>query len=845
MAIAPRRSTALWSLRTLTVLFASLGLLILLAGCAAQMAYKDGKNLVEQGKVEEGLSKFQEALSHDPHDVQYRQAYLQTREHALSSFVEQGDHLAATGANDAAKKQYQRALAIDPTYEKAIAGLANLDSDLRQSALLKEADAAYAKKDYDTAKQKLATVLTGNPNNARALALKREIDDQTSVPSADAQLAKAYKKKISIEFKDVALKQIFEVISRTAGMNFLFDKDVKTDQKTSIFLKDSSIESAVHFVLLTNQLEQQVLDGNTVLIYPNTAAKQKDYQEMVVRTFFLTNIEAKTMANTLKTIVKSHDIVVDDKLNMLIVRDSPDAIKIAEKLVALQDVAEPEVMLEVEVLEVQRNALQNLGIQWPASLTVTPLPLGTAVANSGSTGTTGTTGTTTTTPNSGSSTLSLHDLLHQNRNSIGVTVGSATANANLQDSDAKLLTNPRIRVRNHEKAKILIGERVPNITSTATSTGFVSQSINYIDIGLTLNVEPTIYLDDDVGIKVTLEVSSILNQTTTQSGTSAYEIGTRTATTVLRLKNGETDVLAGLIDNTESHSGNKIPGLGEFPLLGRLFGSTTDNDTKTEIVLSITPHLIRNIQRPDASAASFAAGTETSMRNRPDSGGATVSGNISPQPAPVVNNPTPAINSPGANLNSANPFAPNASGINDGSNNGLNNNYNGGSNGLPNSTPIPVSSGGEVPVGGGVTTGAAIALVQWQSPSQVGVGNTIAVGVLMQASQGVDSVPMTLSYDNTKLQVVGVSEGPFLQQGGAPTSFSSRISPNGQVVISDTSASSIGATASAVFATVTFRALAATSATDVQVLSVAPTGVGGAAIATTPPAPLVLQVTQP
>ncbi len=816
------RHTLLYRPGASALLSITLALALMLAGCASQQAYNDGKSLVAQGKIEEGLAKFQEALVQDPHDVQYRQAYLQTRERALSGFIEQADRLAATGDNDAARKLYQRALAIDPGNGKARAGLDRLDGDARQSVLLKEADAAFSRKDFDTARQKTERVLAGNPANARALALKRAIDDKLDAQSGEALLAKAYKKPISIEFKDVALKQIFEVISRTSGLNFLFDKDVKTDQKTSIFLKNSSIEAAVHYVLLTNQLEQHVLDANTVLIYPNTAAKQKDYQEMVVRTFFLTNVDAKTMSNTLKTIVKSRDIVVDEKLNMIMIRDTPEAIKVAERLVALQDVAEPEVMLEVEVLEVQKTLLQNLGIEWPASLSVTPLPLGGLVSNNSSTGTGGTTTTGTTAT---SSTLSLHDLLHQNRNSLGVTVGPVTANANLQDSDARLLTNPRIRVRNHEKAKILIGERVPNITSTATSTGFVSQSINYIDIGLTLNVEPTIYLDDDVGIKVTLEVSSILNQITTQSGTSAYEIGTRTATTVLRLKNGETDVLAGLIDNTESHSGNKVPGIGDFPILGRLFGATTDNDSKTEIVLSITPHLIRNIARPDADQASFVSGTENSMRNGSEAG---ASGAVT---VPVTTLPVTAPPA-GQNAVASNPGTVGTSGtaaVADA--------------GASGTTPV-TSPSGDVAVGGGVVAAAGIAQLQWQSPSQAAVGSTIPVEVVMQASQGVDSVPLTLSYDDTKLQVVGVSEGPFLRQGGAQTSFSSRIA-NGQVYMTDTSSSSIGATGSAVFATVTFRALAQTSATEVQVVSIAPLSVAGTAVSATPPAALTLQVVQP
>lgn len=789
-----------------------------LAGCAAQMAYRDGKDLVTQGKPEEAIAKFQEALKHDPQNVDYRSALLQTREHAVDAFLEQASIQAAGGAGDEARRLYQRVLVIEPGNDKARNGLKALDSEARHSALLKDAETAMHKNDFDLARQKIGQVLMENPDNVRALALRQSLEDQTEKAAPATQLAKAYKKPITIEFRDVALKQIFEVISRTSGLNFLFDKDVKTDQKTSIFLKNSSIESAVHFVLLTNQLEQQVLDGNTILIYPNTTAKQKDYQEMAVRTFFLTNAEAKTVANTLKTIVKTRDIVVDDKLNMIMVRDSPDAIKLAEKLVALQDVAEPEVMLEVEVLEVQRTRLQDLGIQWPASLSVTPLPLGTQIANGSTTGSNGTNGTTTsTTPTSSSSTLSLNDLLHQDRRSLGVTVGTATANANLQDSDAKLLTNPRIRVRNHEKAKILIGERVPNITSTATSTGFVSQSINYIDIGLTLNVEPTIYLDDEVGIKVSLEVSSIISQITTTSGTSAYEIGTRTATTVLRLKNGETDVLAGLIDNQERSSGNKIPGLGEMPVLGRLFGTTSDDNEKTEIVLSITPHLIRNIQRPPTSEAYFPAGTETTLRTRPDSGG-----------APITNTPvtTPAVSNAGTA-----PVTPNDANPNSGLNS-LNNN----NNGLA-STPVVSSGTGDL-IAGGAVAGTGTATLQWQGPSQAAVGSNFTVSLLMQATQPITSVPLTVAYDTTKLRLTNVTEGPFFKQAGAATSFTSRQISNGTWSISDSTASNTGASAPAVLASLTFTALDVANPTAIQVQNVSAVGIGGIPVLAAPPNPL-------
>ncbi|HMA48446.1 MAG TPA: secretin and TonB N-terminal domain-containing protein, partial [Magnetospirillaceae bacterium] len=559
-------------------------LVLLLAGCAAEEAYKDGVTLMGAGKPEESMAKFEEALTHDPRDVQYRSAWLRAREQVLTRSVEQADKLASKGAFDESRKLYRHALSLDPSYERALDGLAALDARMRQTGLMDDADSLLAKGKTEEASQKLARVLTEAPNDPRALGIKRAIDGRQAPPAAQ-KLAQSYQKPITIEFKDVSLKQVFEVLAHGSGLNFLFDKDVKTDQHTSIFLKNSTIEAAVRFVLLTNQLDSQVMDGNTVLIYPNNAAKQKDYQELDVRTFYLANAEAKTVANTLKTILKIRDIAVDEKLNMLVLRDTPDAIRMAEKLVAVEDVADPEVMLDVEVLEVQRNWLQDLGVQWPASATVTPTPLGTAVGTNTSTGTgTGTgTGVTGSSTSNSTSILSLHDLAHQTSRSLGVSLGGATANANVQDSHAKLLTNPRIRVRNHDKAKILIGERVPNITSTATSTGFLSQSVSYIDVGLTLNVEPTIYLDDNVGIKLSLEVSSIINTITTQTGTTAYEIGTRNATTALRLKNGETDVLAGLIGSTERTSGNKLPGLGELPVLGRLFGATTDDDEKTEI----------------------------------------------------------------------------------------------------------------------------------------------------------------------------------------------------------------------------------------------------------------------
>jgi general secretion pathway protein D len=602
-------------------------LAILLSGCAAQMAYRDGNELIAKNQVEAGLAKYQEAVQADPYNAKYRSAYLAARDRATQRLLDTAERDQAEGRSAQAEQGYGRVLGLDPKNERANAGLRAMDRDARQAKLMEAATQHVNKNEYELAKQKLNAILTESPTNDKARAMLREVVEKSAPPAVESGLSKSYKQPITIEFRDAPLKQVFEVISRRSGLNFVFDKDVKTDQKTTVLLKNSTVESAIYFLLLTNQLEQQVMDANTILIYPNVAAKLKEYQEMTVKTFFLANAEAKLVANTLKTILKSRDVVVDEKLNLIIVRDTPEAIRLADRLITLQDAPEAEVMLEVEILEVKRSRLMDLGVVWPTSVGFAPL------STSGGTG------------------ITIRDLNNLNQRTIGVTGVQLTVNANKNDADSNLLANPRIRVRNKEKAKIVIGDKLPVITSTVSSGvgGFASDSVTYVDVGLTLNAEPTIYLNNEVAIRMQLEVSNLVNTITTKNGTTAYQLGTRQASTMLQLKDGENQVLAGLINNEERNSSNKVPGFSELPIISRLFGSQRDDNQKTEIVLSITPHLIRNVQRPEASASEFSAGTEASFRRRPDlTPRATV-------PLPGAARPIPA---PAAEAGAVAPAAP-------------------------------------------------------------------------------------------------------------------------------------------------------------------------------------------
>jgi general secretion pathway protein D len=428
---------------------------------------------------------------------------------------------------------------------------------------------------------------------------------------------------VTLQFRDAQTKMVFEVLSRQTGINFIFDKDIRSDGKTTIFVQDVPIEQAIDLVIGQNQLARQVLSDNMVLIYPNTAAKQKDYQDQIVKTFYLNTAAPKDVEALLKTVLDIKTMVINERANAIVVRETPEVVRMAEKLVASVDIAEPEVMLEVEVLEISRSKLQQLGITYPTSF---------GVATPGN--------------------LVIADYLNRagsaiNRNTITASPLSVTLNALKTTGNTNTLASPRIRARNKEKAKILIGSRVPSITSALTPTGLAgggvvaNQQVQYLDVGLTLDVEPTIYANNDVAIKVSLEVSSIVNTVKNPAtGSQVYEIGTRNATTLLQLKDGETQILAGLIKDSDTQSASKIPGLGDIPVVGRLFADHTHDKQKSEIVLSITPRIIRGRERPSSDTSEFWFGTESrsglaplaAPTSRPAAGAPTTAVPMTPVP---------------------------------------------------------------------------------------------------------------------------------------------------------------------------------------------------------------------
>jgi general secretion pathway protein D len=609
----------------------------LLSSCATSMdpfpgpgeeAFVQGRRLIEQGKPEEGLALVEKAFSADPNNREYRAYLIRQRAVFVNQLVTKGDSARAAGRFDEAESLYRRAVANDPYSERAKSGIDGIQAGRRHQETLAEAEKLLKAGNLEEAQMRIRTVLAENPANQRARDLAREIEQQLQKSRDTAQgLGPAFQRVVVLEFRDANLKSVFEVLSRSSGINFVFDKDVRPDIRITTHLKNTTIEDAIKLILVTNQLERKIVNSNTVLIYPGTPAKAREYQELMVKTFYLVNADVKQTLNMIKTLVKTRDVYIDEKLNMLTMKDTSEAIRLAERLIAAQDLAEPEVVLEVEVLEVKRSRLQELGVVWPTQFTVLNI-----VTDPAQTVTTGGATTTTTPQTTTTTTLTAETLRNLRSGNIGVSP-NPQVNLRADVSDANLLANPRIRVKNREKARIHIGDKVPVITTTSTANVGVSESVSYLDIGLKLDVEPNVFLDSEVGIRIGLEVSNIVREITSKTGTLTYQVGTRNAATSLRLKDGETQALAGLINDEDRRGANRVAGLGDIPLLGRLFSNQRDDRTKTEIVLLITPRVVRNLPQPDLIGLEYPSGTDAAAGMAPLRIGPGGSMSISPRGA--------------------------------------------------------------------------------------------------------------------------------------------------------------------------------------------------------------------
>lgn len=587
--------------RTWSLIGLGIGLSLLLSSCASPLVRK-GDRAVSDGQWDQAVASYREALKTDPFNSNIQAKLDEARGRAGAWHYAGGRQALDEHRLVDALREFKRALALDPSKQEHHEGMAD-------ALRLKEA------RDHLEAAGKFVSL--GRPDEALAAyeraveldpSLTQALDaitHMTKQQRADKSLAGSTQ-PITLRFQNAKLKEVFEILARTAGVNVIFDKDVRDDSIT-IFVKDLPFDEALKLILSTNNLLTQRIGSDTLLVMPHSKQKQAQYQDLLLRTFYLANAKAKDAVNLVRTMLDSKKIYVDERINAIVVRDEPVKLQLAERLLFAIDRREPEIELDLEVLEVNRTKSLKYGLNFAKQAGLGMIPAG----------------------GSGGISTSPTQFTFQQLTSIGPESylfrlpASVLIDFFKQDSDAKTLASPKLRVINNKSASINIGDKQPILLSTTNvlpgqaATGAIPTtstvtSIEFKDTGVKLTVEPSINLMDEVTMKLKIEVTRLGDQVTLQASPEIkqFKFGTRSAETTLSLKDDETVVLAGLIQDEERKSRSTVPLLGDIPLIGHLFTSTTEDVVQTEVVLTLTPRVVRSMGAPPVATQAIWSGTE-------------------------------------------------------------------------------------------------------------------------------------------------------------------------------------------------------------------------------------------
>jgi general secretion pathway protein D len=530
-------------------------------GEAAVLHYELGQQAMVDHRIGDALFEFKTAVGLQSSRREYQVALGDAlRLKQARDELQSAEKLRGIGRLEDAMAAYEHAVQLDPTLAEALTGISKLASQARAAKGL------------------------GNTHQP-----------------------------ITLRFQNAKLKEVFEILARTSGISVVFDKEVRDDPIT-VFLKDLSVEDALSLILNTNGLYAQRLGPDTLLIIPNTKPKLAQYQDLMIRTFYLSNAKAKEAVNLLRTIFESKRIYVDEKINALVMREEPAKLQLAERVLQAIDRRDSEVQLDLEVLEVDRTKSMKYGINFAKAA-------GAGVFPSGSNGPINTAPTQ----------FNYQQLTSLSPTSYLFTIpGSILLDFFRNDTDAKTLAAPKLRVLNNKQATIQVGDKQPILLSTTNvlpgqaATGAIPTtstvtSIEFKDVGVKLTVEPVVHLSDELTLKLKIEVTRLGDQVTLQASPEIkqFKFGTRSAETVLMLRDDETIVLGGLMQDDARKTRVSVPWIGDLPFIGHLFSTWTEDMVTTEVVLTITPHIVRNLLTPGPEAQAFWSGTETNFSTSP------------------------------------------------------------------------------------------------------------------------------------------------------------------------------------------------------------------------------------
>ncbi len=727
-------------------------------GCAAKQAFRTGQREMRRENYDVAVLNLSKAVALEPGNTSFGVALERAKLRAAGEHFAKGQQYLKAMQYELAVAEFQQTLLMNPGHQHASSDMERSIRELRKRDQIPS--------EIEQLKESARRAEVGPP----------KLNPNANIP-------------ILLNFTDAEVGKIFEAIGKASGINFIFDEKTDLDKPMTIDIGNVTLEKALDILMLQTKNFFKVIDEYTLLVAPDTRQKRQEYEDQVIRTFFLSNADTKQVVTLLRSLLQSRQIAENTDLNSVTIKDTPDKVAIAERIINANDKSKGEVIIDVQLMEINRNVAKTLGID----LSSKALSL---------------------TFRDGAQSLPLNnlDVLKQSGKwTVGV-IPSVILNFLKTDSDTKLVAKPQLRVSEGEEAQILIGDRVPIPTTSFNTSQTIGGNIvpitsfTYQNVGITVQLEPRVHHNKEVTLRVQVEISQVTGTVDTSGGQSQPIIGTRQIQTVIRLRDGETNMLAGLIQNTHSDGRSGIPGLMDIPGVGRAMSTSTISTNETDIIMTLTPRIIRIPDITEEDLATLWVGTEDNMRLR---GPARNALNQSPFGAPsnsAVPGTTPPAdsevpengnNGPRGTLSRITPSAEverdreqaaarsqassaapqQASRSNRGGR---------GTAALVADAPDPVGEGGSTkddeaddqPV-----TPSTVRLVP--SAATYRVGDTVTVEVFIENAQNVGSVPFHLRYNGQVLQYIPpAGEGAFLRSDGTETVFlANEARGGGEVVV--------------------------------------------------------------
>ncbi|RLE24123.1 MAG: hypothetical protein DRJ65_10520 [Acidobacteria bacterium] len=544
--------------------------LVALMGCStAKETAHDGAKAVEEQNWDAAVYFYLEAIAEDPGNVEYKMQLTRARQKASQAHLRKGIMLLDMGRLHDARNELRMATELDPVNQFAEQALEKVTEDLE--------------------------ILAG-PGGEQALAemKKRASEAKVQPPILDP----TSDEPITLKFpKPKPVKEIYNALGKAYGFNVLFDPKLK-DDKLSVELNDVNAQRALEIVLQASGHFYKVLDEHSIIVAEDTPQNRREYEDLVIKTFFLSNSEVKDIDKLLRALIEARRLATNEQLNAITLRDTADKVAIAEKLIKVNDKAKAEVLIDVELLLMASTNNSDMGM----TLSTYSFTLGvdTGQIQEGSQGN-----------------LFLDQLSQISKGNTFVNIPSLVINLAKSSGRAEVLAQPQLRITDGEKAKLHIGDKYPIPVTSFNSGNNVGgnvvpiTSFQYQDIGIRIEVEPRVHHNREITLKLSVEISNIGETVSVGPDQEAVVIGTRTITSVNRLKDGETSLLAGLFRKDSGEGVIETPGLSQIPWLGRLFTNKTKSIKRTDLVMTVTPHIVRFPDITEEDLAPLWVGTES------------------------------------------------------------------------------------------------------------------------------------------------------------------------------------------------------------------------------------------